>query len=144
MSPKLYEKYVEDGTLRIEWRDFPYQGQESVNAAQAARAAQAQGAFWEYHDLIYANQSSGNSGGYTQENLTALAEKAGLDVARFESDLADARYDDVVQADFREGQNLGISGTPTFFVNGQPLVGLQPIEVFEDAIEDAEKEAEGG
>lgn len=144
MSPELTEKYVEDGTLRIEWKDFPYQGQESVNAALAARAAQAQGQFWEYHDLIYANQSSGNSGGYTQENLTALAEEAGLDVARFESDLASARHDAAVQADFTEGQNLGISGTPTFYINGQPLVGLQPLGVFEDAIEDAAREAEGG
>ncbi len=144
MSPKLYEKYVKDGTLRIEWEDFPYQGQESINAALAARAAQAQGEFWEYHDLVYANQSSGNSGGYTEESLTALAEEAGLDVERFERDLASARYEGVVQESFREGQNLGISGTPTFVINGRSLVGLQPLGVFEDAIEDAEREAEGG
>jgi protein-disulfide isomerase len=49
-----------------------------------------------------------------------------------------------VQADFREGQGLGISGTPTFFINDQVLVGLQPLEVFEKAIEDAYREAEGG
>ena len=144
MSPKLIEKYVEDGTLRIEWEDFPYQGQESVNAALAARAAQAQGRFWEYHDLVYANQSSGNSGGYTEESLTALAEEADLDVGRFEEDLASARYESVVQESFREGQNLGISGTPTFVINGRALVGLQPLGVFEDAIEDAEREAAGG
>ena len=148
MSPKLIEGYVEDGTLRIEWKDFPYQGQESVQAALAARAAQAQGAFWEYHDLVYANQSSGNSGGYTEESLTALAREAGLDVERFREDLADARYENVVQESFREGQSLGISGTPTFVINGRALVGLQPLSVFEDAIEEAEREAgqeaEGG
>ena len=55
---------------------LPLQGQESVNAAVAARAAQAQGRFWEYHDLLYENQSSG----FSDENLTALAEEAGLDV----------------------------------------------------------------
>jgi protein-disulfide isomerase len=82
VEPELYEKYVKDGTLRLEWKDFPYQGRESVDAALAARAAQAQGKFWEYHDLIYANQSSGNSGGYSEESLTALAEEAGLDVDR--------------------------------------------------------------
>ncbi len=144
MEPELYEKYVKDGTLKIEWRDFPYQGRESVYAALAARAAQAQGGFWEYHDLVYANQSSGNSGGYTEESLTALAEEAGLDVGRFRSDLENARYDDVVQADFREGQDLGVSGTPTFYINGEVLVGLQPLETFERAIEDARREAEGG
>ena len=144
MEPELYEKYVKDGTLRLEWKDFPYQGRESVTAALAARAAQAQGRFWEYHDLIYENQSSGNSGGYNEENLTALAEEAGLDVDRFREDLKGARYDEVVQADFREGQDLGISGTPTFFINDRALVGLQPLATFEEAIEEAEREAEGG
>ncbi len=144
MEPELYEKYVKDGTLRLEWKDFPYQGRESVTAALAARAAQAQGRFWEYHDLIYENQSSGNSGGYNEENLTALAEEAGLDVDRFREDLEGARYDDVVQADFREGQDLGISGTPTYFINDRALVGLQPLATFEEAIEEAEREAEGG
>ena len=144
MEPELYEKYVKDGTLRLEWKDFPYQGRESLDAALAARAAQAQGKFWEYHDLIYANQSSGNSGGYTEESLTALAEEAGLDVDRFEKDLESARYEAVVQADFEEGQGLGISGTPTFFINGRVLVGLQPLSTFEVAIEEADREAEGG
>ena len=144
MEPKLFEEYVKEGTLRLEWKDFPYQGRESVTAALAARAAQAQGKFWEYHDLIYANQSSGNSGGYNEESLTALAEEAGLDVDRFREDLEGVRYDDVVQADFREGQDLGISGTPTFFINDRALVGLQPLATFEEAIEEAEREAEGG
>ena len=144
MEPKLFEEYVKEGMLRIEWRDFPYHGQESVDAALAARAAQAQGKFWEYHDLIYANQSSGNSGGYTEESLTALAEEAGLDVDRFRRDLKSARYEAAVQADFEEGQGLGISGTPTFFINGRVLVGLQPLATFEEAIEEAERKAAGG
>jgi protein-disulfide isomerase len=144
VEPKLIKEYVEEGTLRIEWRDFPYQGRESVSAALAARAAQAQGKFWEYHDLLYANQSSGNTGGYSEENLVALAKKAGLDRRRFEEDLKSARYNGVVQADFREGQRLGISGTPTFIINDQVLVGLQPLQVFEQAIEEARREAEGG
>jgi protein-disulfide isomerase len=142
VSPELKEKYVESGTLRIEWRDFPYQGQESVNAALAARAAQAQGKFWEYHDLLYANQSSGNSGGYSEENLISLAREAGLDVKKFEKDLKGGEYEEVVAEDFREGQQLGISGTPTFVINGEVLAGLQPLEVFEQAIEEAEQEVE--
>jgi protein-disulfide isomerase len=144
VEPKLFEEYVKEGTLRIEWRDFPYQGQESVDAALAARAAQAQGKFWEYHDLLYNTQSSGNSGGYGDENLLALAEEAGLDGRRFEEDLRSARYEETVLADFREGQGLGISGTPTFFINDQVVVGLQPLGVFRQAIEDARREAEGG
>jgi protein-disulfide isomerase len=140
VEPKLYKEYVEDGTLRIEWRDFQYRGQESVNAAVAARAAQAQGRFWEYHDLLYEEQSSG----FSDENLVALAEKADLDMQRFEADYDSARYAALVQADFQEGQSIGVNGTPTFFIHDQALVGLQPIGVFENAIEDAEREAGGG
>jgi protein-disulfide isomerase len=140
VEPKLYKEYVRDGTLRIEWRDFPYRGQESVNAAVAARAAQAQGKFWEYHDLLYKEQSSG----YSDENLFALARGAGLDTQRFESDYSSGRYERLVRADFQKGLNAGVNGTPTFFINGRMLVGLQPVEVFENAIEDARREAEGG
>jgi protein-disulfide isomerase len=140
VEPKLHEKYVEDGTLRIEWRDFPYRGQESVNAAVAARAAQAQGRFWEYHDLLYDSQFSG----FSDQNLRALAGKANLDMQRFERDYGSARYAELVQTDFQQGQRIGVNGTPTFFINDQVLVGLQPVGVFENAIEDARREAEGG
>jgi protein-disulfide isomerase len=140
VEPKLYKEYVRDGTLRIEWRDFPYRGRESVNAAVAARAAQAQGKFWEYHDLLYDSQFSG----YSDENLMALAKEAGLDTQRFESDYEDARYEPSVRADFQKGLDLGVNGTPTFFINGKMLVGLQPVSIFEDAIEDARREAADG
>jgi protein-disulfide isomerase len=140
VEPKLYKRYVKDGTLRIEWRDFPYRGHESVNAAVAARAAQAQGRFWEYHDLLYDSQASG----FGDENLTALAGETGLDAQRFERDYENARYEPLVRADFQKGLDLGVNGTPTFFINGRMLVGLQPVGVFENAIEDARREAEGG
>jgi protein-disulfide isomerase len=140
VEPKLYRVYVKDGTLRIEWRDFPYRGQESVNAAVAARAAQAQGRFWDYHDLLYDSQFSG----FSDENRTELAREAGLDAQRFESDYRSGRYEGLVRADFRKGLKAGVNGTPTFFINGKMLVGLQPIGVFEDAIEDARREAGGG
>ena len=134
------ESYVEDGTLRLEWRDFPYLGQESANAALAARAAQDQGKFWEYHDLLYENQS----GGFSDERLIELAREAGLDVEKFEEDLASGRFEGSVVEDFQEGQQRGITGTPTFVINGRVLAGLQPLEVYEDAIEQAEEEARRG
>jgi protein-disulfide isomerase len=140
VEPELVDKYVEDGTLRLEWRDFPYLGQESVNAAMAARAAQDQGKFWEYHDLLYENQS----GGFSEERLVELARETGLEVERFEEDLAGGTFEQAVAKDFREGQQMGITGTPTFVINGRVLAGLQPLEVYEDAIEQAKEEAEQG
>jgi protein-disulfide isomerase len=106
----------------------------------AARAAQAQGRFWEYHDLLYDSQFSG----FSDENLTELAREAGLDAQRFERDYRIGRYERLVHADFQKGLDLGVNGTPTFFINGKMLVGLQPVGVFENAIEDARREARGG
>lgn len=139
-EPQLVDKYVESGTLRMEWRDFPYLGRESVGAALAARAAQEQGKFWEYHDLLYENQS----GGFSEERLVELARETRLDIEEFEADLGSGRHEEAVARDFEEGQRIGITGTPTFLINGEVLAGAQPIEVFEDAIEQAKREAERG
>ena len=132
------QRYINDGTLRLEWHDFPYLGQESFRAAVAARAAQGQGKFWEYHDILYQNQKGENSGAFSDENLVAFAEEAGLDVERFEEVLESGKYEEVVEEDFREAQEAGIQGTPSFTINGRPLVGAQPAETFARAIEEAE------
>ena len=113
-----------------------------MNAALAARAAQEQGKFWEYHDLLYENQSS--PGAFSDENLLALAREAGLDVEEFEASLASGEHRGAVMGAFTKGQRNGVSGTPTFVVNGQTLVGAQPVRVFEQAIEGALQEAQGG
>ena len=136
------EKYVEDGTLRLEWRDFPYLGQESADAAVAARAAGEQGKFWEYHDLLYERQGA-VPGGFSEENLVRFARELGLDAARFEADAQSEKLAALVQEDFVGGQNEGIQGTPSFVVNGRVLVGAQPLEAYEQVIEEAAREAEG-
>ena len=135
----MVEKYVEDGTLRIEWRDFPYLGQESMNAARAARAAGEQGKFWEYHDLLYEKQGNGEA--FAEGALSGYARELGLEEVRFEADLRSEKVSAAVQADVEAGQNAGISGTPTFEINGQKLVGFQSLETFERIIE---QEAGGG
>ena len=73
-----------------------------------------------------------------------MSRRAGLDAERFERDYENARYEPLVRADFQKGLDVGVNGTPTYFINGKMLVGLQPIGVFENAIEDARREAEGG
>ncbi len=135
-------RYIENGTLRLEWRDFPYIGEESRRAAEAARAAQEQGKFWEYHDILYQNQKGENRGAFSDENLVGFAQEAGLDVERFEVALESGKYEALVQKVFREAQNAGIQGTPSFNINGQVLVGFQPLEVFERVIEEEARKAE--
>ena len=141
------QRYVEGGTLRIEWWDFAYLGQESVNAALAARAAQEQGMFWEYHDALYQNQRSINGGTFSDEKLIELAEELGLDTETFEASLTSGRFEEVVRRDLLEAQDAAIQGTPSFIINEQRLVGPWHLEDFERIIEEeaqkAESQAEG-
>lgn len=143
MAPELIDRYVEDGTLRVEWRDFPYLGQESLNAALAARAAQEQGKFWEYRDLLYENQGPRNSGAFSDEKLIGLAREANLDVDQFEESLTSGKHELVVNEVFREAQDAGIQGTPSFTINGRKLVGPQPAEAFEQVIEEEAQTGNG-
>lgn len=140
-EPVLVEKYVESGTLRIEWRDFPYLGPESTVAARGGRAAAAQDRFWEFERAMYEDQLPPNSGRLDEDYLVAVAEDIGLDVDRFRKDLASPESERAVQEDFVEGQAIGVTGTPAFVINGVPVIGAQPTEVFEQVIEEAAQEA---
>ncbi len=142
-APTLIEEYVEAGTLRIEWRDFPYLGPESGTAAHAGRAAAAQGRFWEFHDAMYADQQPPNSGKLDEGFVAGVAEQIGLDVDRFRADMESKATQQSVAADFAEGQAIGVTGTPAFVINGIPVMGAQPVEVFEESIEQAAEEADG-
>lgn len=143
-EPVLVDRFVEDGILRLEWRDFPYFGEQSVQAARAARAAGEQDAFWEFHVAVYALGFPPNSGQLTDEVLIGLAGDLDLDVERFTAAMKSQETLDAVTADFQEGQQLGISGTPAFLLNGRPIMGAQPTDTFVAAIERAAAEAGAG
>lgn len=96
-----------------------------MGAHLAALAAGRQGKFWEFHDQIFANQHEMNADAYRR-----YAQELGLDVDRFEKDLADPELRRKVDADKAEARSLGLTGTPAFFVNGRFLDGAQPFEVF--------------
>lgn len=136
-EPRLIEEYVNRGLLRIEWRDLPLLGPESRNAAAAARAAAAQGRFWEYHDMLYAEERRVNSGTLDDDALRAIAERIGLDLARFDADRTSTAVLDAIARDEQEATRLGITGTPAFIVGGLPVIGAQPYEVFQQAIDEA-------
>ena len=138
----LIKKYVDTGVLRIEWRDFPYLGDESVVSAHAARAAAEQGKFWEYHDALYAKQLPPNSGQLTKSYLTDLARKTGLDVEKFTTDMDSQLSEKLVRRDFDEALSIGLSGTPSFLINGTPIIGAMPLADFEASIKRAQQAAE--
>jgi protein-disulfide isomerase len=136
-EPLLIERYVDSGVLRIEWRDFPYLGVESDLAARAGRAAAEQGRFWEFHHAMFAEQPPPNSGRVDEDYLLDRARAVGLDTDRFRNDLGSPQVAEAVARDFQEGQAIGVTGTPAFLVNDQPIIGAQPVEVFMQVIEQA-------
>lgn len=143
-APKLRERYVDTGKLRIEWRDFPIFGQQSKLAAKAGRAAARQGRFWEFHDVVYAHAPERGHPDLNQATLVGFAKEAGVpDIARFEADLADPAIAQTVQRDYTQAAQLGVSSTPTFVVNGKPIVGAQPLPAFVETIEQALAESAG-
>lgn len=115
-------------------------GPESQWAAEASECAAEQGRFWEYHDLLYARQSGENQGAFSKDNLKRFAEEIGLDTKAFNACLDAGKYAAQVQADTAFAKALGISGTPAFLVNGQPVVGAQPFEAFRSLFEAALEE----
>ncbi|MGP3977228.1 DsbA family protein [Streptomyces sp. 8N114] len=141
-EPKLVKKYVEKGLLRIEWRNFPVFGKSSERAALASYAAGQQGRFWQFYDAVYADKGNEKSA-FTTGQLHELAEQAGVkDLGRFDRDRASEAARKQLKKDSTEAYGLGASATPAFLVNGQPIAGAQPDEVFIDAIERAAAKAE--
>lgn len=134
-APRLVEQYVRTGQAKIVFKHFAWIGEESRRAAEASACAHAQGRFWDYHDILYANQRGENSGAFSTATLKRLAGALGLDQAQFDSCVDGRSYRAAVAADFNEVRSMGLTGTPTFFVNGQRIVGAQPYAVFERAIQ---------
>ena len=134
-KPQL-QRFVDDGTLRLEYRDTPLFGEQSERAALAARAAGSQGRFWEYYTVVYADAPTSGHADLTQEKLVEYARSADVaDIERFERELADGTHRAGLQRDVDEANDLGITSTPLFLINTEPIVGAQPVEVFVDAIE---------
>lgn len=135
MRPVLFKQYVNTGKVQFVYKHSAFLGQESVWAAQASECAADQGKFWEYHDLLFDRQNGENQGAFTKDKLIGFAKEMNLDMTKFEPCLTNDATLDRVKADTQEGQQAGVRGTPTFFVNGQPLVGAQPVEAFQALID---------
>jgi protein-disulfide isomerase len=137
IEPQVRDAYITTGKARLEWHDFAWIGAESRDAANAARCAQAQGKFWEFHDLLYARQAGENSGAFRKDRLKGFGQELGLDPSAFDTCVDGGTYGAAVEADFGQVRSLGFTGTPTFIIGSRRVVGAQPFEVFAAAIEAA-------
>ncbi len=121
-------EYAKD--IKFVYRDFPALGDTSVKLALAARCAGEQGLFWPMHDKLFQNQGLSDTA-----DLAALANRIGADLARFTTCLSSQKYISAVQQDFALGQELGVAGTPTWFINGYKIEGDIPHDTFIQIIE---------
>lgn len=121
--------------MRLGYVHFAFLGPESKWAGEASECAADQNAFWEYHDFLFNNQNGENKGAFNKDNLKAFAVQLALDPQTFNECLDSGKYTEIVQQETAWAQSLGVQSTPTFVLNGQGIVGAQPFEVFQQAIE---------
>jgi protein-disulfide isomerase len=130
---KVKEKYGDK--IRFTFRQFPLPMHSNAHAAaEAAMAANAQGKFWEFHDLLFKNQQQLDSAGLTQH-----AKAAGLNVAAFKKSLDDKQFAAQVDADMKLGEQVQVNGTPTMFINGARVADPTNFEAISQAIDAALK-----
>jgi len=129
--PDIEKDYIDTGKVKLIYKHFPLSFHPQAQpAAEASECASEQGRFWEYHDMVYANQDSMNRNSYIQ-----WATDLGLDVTQFNSCFDSGKYRSKVQQNLIEGQQAGVQGTPAFFINGELVSGAQPYSVFQQVID---------
>lgn len=126
----IAKKYPND--VRVIYRDFPlidlHPGADL--AAEAGECAGDQSKFWEYHDVLYRN-----SGEFTAEVLADYAGQVGLNVNVFKNCLESGKYTQEVAQDLADGVAAGVTGTPTFYLNGEKIEGAVPFSTFSDIVD---------
>ncbi len=126
-------------TLQLVYRHFPLTQihPNALLSSKAAEAAGLQGKFWEMHDKLYENQTEWSSTLNVRDYMLAYARSIGLDTKKFEADLSNPALEEKILAEYREGINLGVQGTPTFFLNGKKIQNPSSPEEFNALIREA-------
>jgi|SRR5687768_11532736 len=126
-----------DGRVRLVFKDFPLPSHKLARPAhEAARCAGAQGRYWPYHDRLFAEQSD-----FQRDDLVRYAAELGLARDAFTACLDERRFAAAVEADVTQARALGVRSTPTFLINGKPLIGAHPVEAFRAAVDEALRSA---
>lgn len=131
----LKSKYIDTNKITFIFRHFPLNNihRNAQKAGEGAECANRQGRFSDYHDVLFAKMKPDGAGLNVNE-LKQYALELGLDTVKFNKCLDGGEATEVVNQDLEAGRKIGISGTPTIFINGERLVGAQPLSVFEEAI----------
>lgn len=130
--PKIEDRYIRTGKVRLVYRHLAILGEASVQAAQAASCAHEQGKFWEYHDTLF---SKAGALAFTASRLKRYATELKLDKKAFAACVDSKKFAQRVEAETIIGRALGATGTPTFLINGQLLIGAYPFETFQQGLD---------
>ncbi len=134
---QIREQYPND--VKFVFKHLPLRiHPQAPGAHAAAEAAHRQGKFWEMHDRIFASPTD-----LAPETFVGYAQQFGLDVGQFKKDVGSDAVKSRVDADMKEAQKLGVSGTPAFFINGKYIAGAQPFEAFKTRIDEELGKASG-
>ncbi|MFQ5854502.1 MAG: DsbA family protein [Anaerolineae bacterium] len=133
--PEILKNYVTAGKVRYIHNDAAILGEQSQWAAQAARCAADQGRFWEYHGLLFQKQRGENQDAFSRDNLKTFAAELGLETAAFNKCLDQNKYAQKVVQETEAAKQRGVTGTPSFFVNDELVVGNVPASRMKDIIE---------
>ncbi len=133
--PAIKAKYIDTGKVKFIYMDYAFLGQESLDAAEAAKCANEQGKFWEYHNEIYNSQTGQSRGVFNSDVFKGFAQKIGLNVTQFTECTLGSKYDKTISEELALGSKYGISGTPGFLIGKQMVKGSSSVTAFEQAID---------
>ncbi len=136
---QIDDNYIKTGKIKLAFRHYPLISihPNAQIASEASECANEQNKFWDYHDLLFTNQAAWSplTGSDITSSLTDYAGQVGLDTGAFATCLSSHKYKARVDADQAAGNDAQVNGTPTFFINGNRLVGAQPFSAIKRAIE---------
>ena len=127
---EIVQKYVDSGQVRIAFKDYPLAFHPNAqSAAEASSCAAEQVKFWEIHDRMFENQKA-----LSVDNYKKWAGELSLDTGKFNTCVDNKVYATAVAEDMEEATRIGVQGTPMFIINGEVLIGAQPMAAFENVI----------
>lgn len=137
---QIKKDYIQNGKVKMVFRDFAFLGPESETSALAAQCAGEQGKYWVFHDRLYETEIADgqeHNGNLSVGLMKSLAKELGLNQSQFNACLDSGKYKSEIEKDYNDGVSAGVAGTPATFVNGKLVEGAQPYSVFKDLIEAA-------
>ncbi len=146
-EPILNETYIQTGKASLVYKYFPVVGFDSMNPALAGQCSQEQGKFWQFHQVLFANQKPIDSGWVSKDNLKNFASQiSGLDKQKFSECLDRERYKDHINTDLEMAKKFQLRATPSFIIvnndgtNPEILTGAHPFPSFTAIIDNKLKE----